>query len=109
MDDVNTDDVYFGRRDAILKQRAQIKVKTRKQRKAYNIKNNQTQELNSSQNSLHDQCPTLAEYVQQTLPVGLLEDGTFYSCWYMPFGKKAKIEVTNDSKQPVEMNWEISG
>ena len=43
-----------------------------------------------------------------TLPTGLLKDGTFYSYWYMPFGKKAKIEVTNDSDQDVALAWQIS-
>jgi hypothetical protein len=63
LDNVTPDDVYFGRRDAILKRRARIKAKTQKQRKAYNIQNNQIHELNSSLKSLHDPCPTLAEDV----------------------------------------------
>jgi hypothetical protein len=33
----------------------------------------------------------------KTLPTGLLEDGTFYCYWYMPFAKGAKIEIGNDS------------
>ena len=44
----------------------------------------------------------------QTLPVGLLEDGTFYAYWYMPFAKKARLEVGNDSGQPVTMSWETT-
>jgi hypothetical protein len=36
-----------------------------------------------------------------TLPVGQLDDGTFYSHWYMPFAKSAKIELGNDSPSPV--------
>jgi len=61
LDNVTPDDVYFGRREAILKRRARIKAKTQKQRKAYNIQNNQTHELNSSLKSLHVPCPILAE------------------------------------------------
>jgi len=44
----------------------------------------------------------------QSLPVGLTNDGTFYSYWYMPYGKKAHIEVGNDSPAPVAMTWEVS-
>jgi hypothetical protein len=44
----------------------------------------------------------------QSLPVGLMPDGTFYSYWYMPYGKKAHIEVGNDGPDPVAMTWEIS-
>jgi hypothetical protein len=42
-----------------------------------------------------------------SLPMGLLEDGTFYSYWFMPFGSKAHLEVGNDGPAPVSMNWEI--
>jgi hypothetical protein len=44
----------------------------------------------------------------QSLPVGLQDDGTFYSYWYMPFGKKAHLEVGNDGPQPVAMTWQVS-
>ncbi len=44
----------------------------------------------------------------QSLPVGLMADGTFYSYWYMPYGRKAHIEVGNDGPAPVAMNWEVS-
>jgi hypothetical protein len=44
----------------------------------------------------------------QSLPVGLMPDGTFYSYWYMPYGKKAHIEVGNDGSAPVAMNWNVS-
>jgi len=44
----------------------------------------------------------------QSLPVGLLHDGAFYSYWYMPYGKSAHIEVGNDGPAPVAMTWEIS-
>lgn len=30
------------------------------------------------------------------LPLGVLEDGTLYSYWYMPYGKGAHIEIGND-------------
>ena len=44
----------------------------------------------------------------QSLPVGLMKDGTFYSYWYMPYGKKAHLEVGNDGPIPVAMTWEVS-
>ena len=44
----------------------------------------------------------------QSLPVGLMKDGTFYSYWYMPYGKAAHIEVGNDGPAPVAMTWEVS-
>jgi hypothetical protein len=44
----------------------------------------------------------------RSLPVGLLEDGTFYSYWYMPYGKKAHLEVGNDGPVPVAMTWQVS-
>lgn len=44
----------------------------------------------------------------QSLPLGLLEDGTFYSYWYMPYGKKARIVVGNDGSQPVAMTWQVT-
>jgi hypothetical protein len=44
----------------------------------------------------------------QSLPAGLLADGTFYSYWYMPYGRKAHIEVGNDGPAPVAMTWQIS-
>jgi hypothetical protein len=43
----------------------------------------------------------------QSLPLGITEDGQWYSYWYMPYGSRAKIEVQNDSTIPVTMNWEI--
>ncbi len=45
--------------------------------------------------------------VFQSLPVGLLADGTFYSYWYMPYGRTAHIEVGNDGPAPVAMTWEV--
>ena len=44
----------------------------------------------------------------QSLPVGLLPDGTFYSYWYMPYARKAHFEVGNDGPVPITMTWEIS-
>ncbi len=43
----------------------------------------------------------------KTLPVGLLDDGTFYSYWYMPFGTRAQVEIGNDSGQPVTLDCTI--
>ncbi|HEX4086026.1 MAG TPA: glycoside hydrolase family 172 protein [Chthoniobacteraceae bacterium] len=44
----------------------------------------------------------------QSLPVGLMPDGAFYSYWYMPYGQKAHIEVGNDGPAPVATTWEVS-
>jgi hypothetical protein len=44
----------------------------------------------------------------QSLPVGIMSDGTFYSYWYMPYGQKAHIEVGNDGPAPVAMTWEVT-
>ncbi|MEI8195425.1 MAG: DUF2961 domain-containing protein, partial [Phycisphaerae bacterium] len=44
----------------------------------------------------------------QSLPLGLLEDGTFYSYWHMPFGKKAHIVVGNDGTAPVALTWQVA-
>jgi hypothetical protein len=43
----------------------------------------------------------------RSLPVGLLDDGTFYSYWYMPYGKRAHIEVGNDGPRAIAMTWQI--
>ena len=45
--------------------------------------------------------------VFQSYPVGLLEDGTFYAYWYMPYGTHAHIVVGNDGPTPIRMLWEI--
>jgi len=44
----------------------------------------------------------------QSLPVGLLDDGTFYSYWYMPYAKGAHIEVGNDGPAPATMTWSVA-
>jgi hypothetical protein len=44
----------------------------------------------------------------KTLPVGLNEDGWFYSYWYMPFAKKAHVEALNDGDRPVSLVLKIS-
>ena len=44
----------------------------------------------------------------QTLPMGVSPDGTFYSYWYMPYGRKAHIEVGNDGAAPIAMTWEVT-
>ena len=42
----------------------------------------------------------------QSLPVGMLEDGTCYANWHMPFARSAQIAVRNDSANP--LNLELS-
>ncbi len=44
----------------------------------------------------------------QSLPAGLMRDGMFYSYWYMPYGKKAHIEVGNDGPSAVTMTWDVT-
>ena len=44
----------------------------------------------------------------RSLPTGLTEEGTFYSYWYMPFARKAVIEVGNDGPSPVQITWDIT-
>jgi hypothetical protein len=43
-----------------------------------------------------------------SLPVGLADDGTFYSNWYMPFASGAKIEFGNDSAAPVQLALSVT-
>lgn len=43
----------------------------------------------------------------RTLPVGLLEDGTFYCYWPMPFVRSAEIVVANDGDAPAALDWSI--
>jgi hypothetical protein len=44
----------------------------------------------------------------KSLPTGLLEDGTFYSYWYMPFASRVHLVVGNDGPQAVDLDWEIT-
>lgn len=41
----------------------------------------------------------LGMFPYKSLPLGVTEDDA-YSYWYMPFGKDARIELTNDSSKP---------
>ena len=43
----------------------------------------------------------------KSLPLGMTEDG-FYSYWYMPFAKKAQIELINDNEEPVQVELAVS-
>ncbi len=43
----------------------------------------------------------------QSLPSGVLEDGTLYSHWVMPFKEKAVITVHNHSGEAMELKGEI--
>ena len=43
----------------------------------------------------------------KSLPLGMTEDG-FYSYWYMPFAKKALIELTNDGEEERELTFTIT-
>ena len=43
----------------------------------------------------------------KSLPLGMTKDG-FYSYWYMPFAKKALVEITNDGKDEQELELTIT-
>jgi len=43
----------------------------------------------------------------RSLPMGLTEDGTWYSNWYMPFAKSAVVELANDGKTDHRLSFEI--
>ncbi|MBN2477268.1 MAG: DUF2961 domain-containing protein [Pirellulales bacterium] len=43
----------------------------------------------------------------KSLPVGMTEDG-FYSFWYMPFAKGAKVELVNEGKVDRQLQYEIT-
>jgi len=43
----------------------------------------------------------------QSLPVGMTEDGTCYSNWYMPFGKRARIAISNLSGQAIDIRFAL--
>jgi hypothetical protein len=44
----------------------------------------------------------------QSLPAGLLNDGTFYCYWYMPFASRARIAMGNDGPQNVPVELEVT-
>jgi hypothetical protein len=46
--------------------------------------------------------------VYRSLPLGLTEFGWWYCYWYMPFGKRAQVEVVNDGKQIHKLDFEIT-
>ena len=43
----------------------------------------------------------------RSLPTGLTEDDWFYSYWYMPFAKSAKLDIINDGTQPRQIQLEV--
>ncbi len=43
----------------------------------------------------------------QSLPVGMLDDGSCYCNWHMPFGKRAEIAVRNESDAPVKLQLAV--
>lgn len=44
----------------------------------------------------------------QSLPTGVLNDGTFYAYWYMPFASGARITLGNDSAAMVPIGLEVT-
>ncbi|HEQ60530.1 MAG TPA: DUF2961 domain-containing protein, partial [Firmicutes bacterium] len=44
----------------------------------------------------------------RSLPMGLGEDGWWYSHWYMPFAERAKLELTNDGRASHEVTFQIT-
>jgi len=44
----------------------------------------------------------------RSLPMGLTEDGTWYSFWYMPFARRATIELGNDAPDAATVRFEIT-
>ena len=43
----------------------------------------------------------------RSLPLGMTKDG-FYSFWYMPFAKKARVEIVNDGKESRSLSLQIT-
>jgi len=43
----------------------------------------------------------------KSLPMGMTEEG-FYSFWYMPFARDAVVELSNDGRQPRELDFAIT-
>jgi len=44
----------------------------------------------------------------RSLPLGVTEDGWWYSYWYMPFEKRGLVELVNDSPGPQTVEFEIA-
>ena len=44
----------------------------------------------------------------RSLPLGLTEDGWWYCYWYMPFAKRAVVELANDGKVARTVTFEIT-
>ena len=44
----------------------------------------------------------------RSLPLGLTEDGWWYSYWCMPFDQRAVIQLANDGKETRTVNFEIT-
>ena len=45
--------------------------------------------------------------VYKSLPMGMTDDG-FYSYWYMPFTKSAKVTLTNDGNKARQVTFTIT-
>ena len=43
----------------------------------------------------------------RSLPLGLAADGWFYCYFPMPFGKSARLAVTNEGQRPAALSWEV--
>jgi len=43
----------------------------------------------------------------ESLPVGMRADGTCYCNWYMPFAKRARVVVRNESHDPVRLRFTV--
>ncbi|MCY3023208.1 MAG: DUF2961 domain-containing protein [Planctomycetota bacterium] len=43
-----------------------------------------------------------------SLPLGLTKDGWWYSCWYMPFGAGATVELANAGKEARKISFEVT-
>jgi len=43
----------------------------------------------------------------ESLPVGMRDDGTCYCNWYMPFARRARIAVRNQSADPIKLRLTV--
>lgn len=50
--------------------------------------------------------PGLRPY--ESLPLGVLPDGTMYSRWFMPFARRARIEIANEGDQVVHLEGSLT-